>query len=385
MRRLLCLSIFAPALLLACSSSMSAKVQGRVVDEANRPVPGARLSMGWFSSLGEEPAGPFLESDANGEFKGTLGLTSHRRGPLLALDPERRRGGLAILGWTPEPVTIVLKPLTRVRGRVSYERLPEAVREWNARRREGWNVPCVTVSVPVGPDTLDLPFPPQYGPYGRPMGLVARRPLAAGNFEFHLPAGEYIFMVSGLHEHLGRSLRIMESDRDIDLGVLEVQPYKGHKLSGVDAPEIQVNADTAPHMGLTLGDLRGKWVLLFFWDHRMRFNTHWLPELIRLYNERRADRAKFEIIAIHNCDDVLTVSDLNMARYWDDEDHQPEPIPFPVFVDDDEKTFKAYGIGRGMFRRAPSWFMVDPQGKIELPFDTGDPVRFLKSKLDTAP
>jgi len=379
MRRLLCLSIFAPALLLACSSSMSAKVQGRVVDEENRPVPGVRLSMGWFSSLGEESGMPFLESDANGEFKGTLGLTSHHRGPLLALDPERRRGGLAILGWTPEPVTIVLKPLTRVRGRVSYERLPEAVRAWNARRREGSNLPCVTVSAPV-PD--DIIFPNRLGP---PMGLVARRSLAAGDFEFHLPAGEYSVMVSGFHNPLVRPLHIKESERDVDLGVLEVEPYEGHKLSGADAPEIHVNADTAPHMGLTLGDLRGKWVLLFFWDHRMRFNAHWLPELIRLYNERRADRAKFEIIAIHNCDDVLTVSELFRARFWDDEGRQPEPIPFPVFVDDDEKTFKAYGIGRGMFRRAPSWFMVDPQGKIELPFDTGDPVRFLKSKLDSAP
>ena len=82
------------------------------------------------------------------------------------------------------------------------------------------------------------------------------------------------------------------------------------------------------------------------------------------------------------CDDVLTVSDLNQARIWDDDDHRPEPIPFPVFVDDDGKTFKAYGIERGRDRQAPSTFLIDPEGKIELPFETNGPVQFLKSKLE---
>ena len=358
--------------LTACGSTKTTRVLGRVVDEENRPVAGARLSMGWLET-------PYLETGADGEFEGTLGLTSSRKGPLLALDPEGRRGGLAMLGWTPEPVTIVLKPLKRVRGRVSYEKLPEAFREWHAKPR-AWNPPVITVSVPVQDEVSFLGE--RRGPS---LGLVARRSLTDGTFEFALPAGEYSLLVGGYHHPLIRPLLIAESDRDVDVGLLEVQPFEIHKRSGVEAPEIQVNSDTAPHQGLKLADLRGKWVLLFFWDHRMKFNSDWLPGLIRLYHDRRADRGRFEIVALHNCDDVLTVSDLNMALFWDSQDRRTEAIPFPMFVDDDGKTFKAYGIERGRPRQSPTWYLINPQGKFELSFDTGDPVRFLNSKLDAAP
>jgi len=53
-----------------------------------------------------------------------------------------------------------------------------------------------------------------------------------------------------------------------------------------------------------------------------------------------------------------------------------------VFIDEDGKTFKAYGIERGRDRQAPATFLVDPDGKIELRFETNGPVQFLKSKLD---
>ena len=71
-------------------------------------------------------------------------------------------------------------------------------------------------------------------------------------------------------------------------------------------------------------------------------------------------RDRFEILAIHHSDDVLTVRDLDGALYF-----KGGRLPFPVIIDEEGKTFDAYGLERGaMFRSAPSQFLIDPDGRV---------------------
>ena len=370
-RRLLAI----PALtILAACTSLTAQVRGRVVDDQDRPVAGAQVSLGSFPSLPEEGEPQVLESDANGEFDGAVSFRSRSGAYVRALDPDLGRGGIAYFNRRREPVTIVVRPLTRVRGRVSYDGLPRPIRELNAP--EGFRGRYLQVTR-LGPSRINskgLPVPT--------LEHVAYRMLDDGRFEFLLPAGTYMARAYGLHEPLTREFTVAEGGSEIDLGALEARPLPGHEIYGAPAPELHFADTRGLPNDFTLSSLRGKWVVLYFWDHRMRANSHWLPSLVRFYEERKDFRDRFEIIGVHNCDDVVTVAELDRARAWDEDDHKLEPLPFPVGIDDDEESFNAYFIARGRRRQSPSWFVVNPEGNVEFCPTVVNVADFLKSKLE---
>jgi peroxiredoxin len=358
--------------ILAACTSLTARVQGRVVDDHNQPVEGARISLGGYP-LDSKPSEEFLVSDANGEFSGTMTFRSKSGSRVVAMDPEHRWGGIAHFNRSREPVTIAVRPLFAVRGRVSYNKLTKWVREKNeAGPVEYWSRNIL----------VKRRMPPK--PDGRPSEseYVAGGKLEDAAFEFFLPAGEYELMVTGMHDSFHHVFRFEESGKGVDLGVLEVKPHPAFALFGSPAPELKLADARGIPKDFEWSSLRGKWVVLFFWDHRMSGNRHWLPSLIKFYTDRQDLRDRVEFIGIHNCDDVLTVRDLDLVRTRDVGDYEFQAIPFPVAIDDESKTFNAYGLFRGITRASPRAFLVNPEGRVEFWHTYVSPVQFLTAKLD---
>ncbi len=361
------------ALLAACGPPTTALVRGRVIDEEQRPVPGAKVTLSAYPSLAETSNQDYLTTDAKGEFDGVLSCRTRGGSPVLALVAEGRQGGVAHLNRRREPVTIVVRTLALVKGRVSYEKLPKPIREWNAEKGEGFRGRHVQIwrRLPAKPDGGSAP-PPEY---------VAGGPLVNEAFEYLLPGGDYDVKVMGFHQLVIRDFRVNESADDVDLGVLEALPIHGHEIYGAPAPELRLADARDLPKDFTWASLRGKWVLLFLWDHRARANN-WLPGLIRFQADHADKRDQFQIIAVHNCDDVLTVADLDRNLAWGMGPYEWKPLPFPVAIDDDSKTFNAYGIERGPRRQAGHLFLINPEGQVE--FCPGQPLlSVLKSKLES--
>jgi hypothetical protein len=84
-----------------------------------------------------------------------------------------------------------------------------------------------------------------------------------------------------------------------------------------------------------------------------------LPHLIDFYEDHKADRDKFEILAFHDA----------QAKTFDDLDKKLEPIikntwsgrplPFPILLDSTGKTIEAFGV-----RAFPTMLLIDPDGKL---------------------
>jgi peroxiredoxin len=157
------------------------------------------------------------------------------------------------------------------------------------------------------------------------------------------------------------AFEVRHGEEEVDLGTLAVEPYQYQTLIGRPAPDLHIADARGVPKDFKLSSLRGKWVALFFWNHRMEANGHILPAYAELYETRKDARDRFEIIVVHNSDDVLTVGDYDRA-VWRKE------IPkfsMPLVIDDREKSFETYGLERGpQFRTAPSEFLVDPEGNV---------------------
>jgi peroxiredoxin len=357
--------VFGMLLLAACASS-TIDVRGRVVDQDGRPIPGAVVCATPFPSMSAIPSPPGVVTGAEGEFEGEF--INHSGGvKVMAVDRGRMRGGLA-RSRRGEPVEIVATPLGRVMGRVSYDKIPKTIREGSGARFS---------SIYIGKRSLFQDTMPLVGI----MDWEAGGALEDGTFEFLLPPGKYNVLVHGAHQWIQREVTVPEALKEVDLGVMEAEPFPGQEIYGTAAPELRF----ADARGIVkeggLAALKGKWVLVYFWDHRMAFNTHWLPALISFYKEHPELRDRMEVVGVHNCDDVQTVDDLDRARTWKTGVADFEAIPFPVGIDDGEKTFNAYGLVRGSRRRSPRHFLITPEGIVDFNPTVVNFTLLLKSKL----
>jgi hypothetical protein len=343
------------ALAAACSA-ISVDVRGRVVDAENNPLPGARIVL-WSFPTADPASRPSLEADGDGAFDGTLPLPPMTGMYVMAYDKNGTVGGFAPLK-DGEDVTIVAQPLTVVKGRVTYEKLPKPIREYPPGT---WNHVYLQRS-------------------GEKYRMFAGGPLTGGEFSFRLPPGDYSVQVFGLHVPILKTVHV-EGGGEIDLGTLVAVAHKGNEIIGSPAPELSFVDARGIALEGGLAALKGKWVVLIFWDHRMRQNAHWLKSLMKFYSERPELRDRMKFVGVHNGDDVLTVAELERARLWDNGHHPTAAIPFPVGIDKDEKTFNAYGLVRGPARSSPVVLLLDPEGVVTFHPDSHDIIRLVKSKL----
>ncbi len=328
-------------------------VSGRVVGPDGKPVPGMEVSRTWRhgeSGLPRPDEG--LTLDAEGRF--TASIESYGRPiALMAMNADGTQGGLAVIdpAKAGEPVEIRVGPLARALGEFTS-------------KDPAFPLRMASMDITVGNQgpTVGRVFLPNFDPKRK--GLPEPGPL---RFDLRLPPGRYVMvcrepMLPSEHMAVARWLDLKPEHADKPLAVgpiaLEVNPLA--LQIGKPAPPLSIKAARGVPAGMKLEDFRGKYVLLEFW-------ATWcgpcvgkgLPDAMRFFDEHEADRDKFVILAVHGqgSDDfadldrkaVAIVRDVWFGR----------ELPFPIVIDDDGKTFAAYGI-----EAIPQTILIDPEGKI---------------------
>ena len=309
-----------------------------------------------------EPAGRPLvaTTDSDGRFSVMIPTSKHT---LMAMDKERRRGGLLILpkGKEREPMEIRIGPLIKVRG---------ALRGPGDGEKPSWT--HVYVNLP------DDPTRPVDSPRLVSCGSFEAR------FEMSLPPGRYLLhgynAASDAYLVPDKPINLAAGRAEVDLGTLMLSGTKMHtavkversKAKGSWLDVAQRYGKPAPRWHITdargiaidaqIKDFQGKWVLIYFWG----FNCGpclrtGLPALAKFYEDHAADRDRFAILAFCLDDDGELTS---MAAV----DRELEPVikhvwggtalPFPVALDATFQTMESFGL----LSFGPQ--LVDPEGTL---------------------
>jgi len=108
----------------------TAKIKGRVVDEAGKPIAGVDIARLWFTD-GEGKFAPHepVKSAADGTFSLEQTFFYGRPNVLATIDPERKRGGMVVIEPknAGEPVTIKVGPLVHYHGKYESKDLGKPV------------------------------------------------------------------------------------------------------------------------------------------------------------------------------------------------------------------------------------------------------------------
>ena len=191
-------------------------------------------------------------------------------------------------------------------------------------------------------------------------------------FEFYLPPGKYRLNAYGTDT--------LAVDREIDVparselnfGIIDLPATKLATLMGKPAPELRRIQGWKNGPGVTLADLRGKYVLLDFWGYWCGPCIRDMPHLMKLH-DMFADRG-LAVIAIHDAS-VESIDEmdrkLNDQRQWGsirEQEWWGRDLPFPVALDGvpaaaadrgHGATIDAYGIN--FF---PTALLIDREGKV---------------------
>jgi thiol-disulfide isomerase/thioredoxin len=362
-------------------------LQGRVVDQEGHPVAGASVATFWGGNgvtleqlrkveqdgkdhpelaMNEgrlEPWGQATPSqtDANGDF--SIQLKSSNEWKLMAVDKERKRGGLIIVDprHPPSRVECRLVPLIRVHGRVRVAATGKPITPWDR--------------VYVG-----LPFNEDF-----PLGRLRLEDCASvkSRFEFWLPPGDYRLEAFGPDLELTKPhpIRVTAGQHEVDCGVLDLSPILGAyiwrrveetKKSGSWRPYTQRYGQPCPkwHVIDARGmpkdaqpsDLRGKWLVVYFWSPGCGpcLETT-LPQLCKFYEAHQTQRERFELVSICMVDpSTRTMADLDrmlkpiVKVIWGGKE-----LPFPVLLDNTTKSMESFGVE--LFGVT---VLIDPTGRL---------------------
>ena len=370
-----------------------ATLSGRLLDASGQPVAHADLSCFWrangsprradgteYDLTRREEASlfwgnigkmhvfqPGTSTDEAGRFQLNLGP---RRRHFLAIDQERNNG--AIYRWNehsePSDIEIQLVPLTTVRAKVRIA---------DSDSKPVWSHVYV-----------ELEHDPK-------QPLASTRVVSCGSenqaFEFRLPEGSYtldVYAVSG-EEPENIDLRVVPAPqlsigRDggtVDLGTLELQVDQPDRMD-LETASKQAKRwhDVTKHYGepsptwhaidargldvrATIGDLKGKWVLLEFWGLSCApcLSEH-LPDKIEFYHQHMEDRDRFEVVGvciditgrINSMEQLDTELQPIIENVWDG-----RRLPFPIVLDNTFQSWERFGIpGLG------TAVLVDPDGNV---------------------
>jgi thiol-disulfide isomerase/thioredoxin len=222
-------------------------------------------------------------------------------------------------------------------------------------------------------------------------------------FEFWLPPGNYEIEAAGNDESGRRCtqdpfprITLRPGQQDLDFGVLDLtrSATRGDRIHEAQAKGTWAGVEYTKRYGqpapkwhavdvrgiskeTQLSDLKGKWVLVYFWStHCEGCLARVLPGLTAFYEAHRADRDRFEIVGVCNEEpEIGTMADLDrelqpvIKTVW-----HGKPLPFPVVLDNTLKTAENFGVDFGIK------LLFDPDGRL-VPGDE----HTLAEKLAAAP
>ncbi len=360
-------------------------VNGRVVDEAGRPVAGASVSAFWAANgleweqvealrqsepekiwQAEGKMQPWGDARATTDADGRFSIQApERKKAIWVYDRERRRGAVIVLDRRNpgKSVEVRLRPLVRVFG---TNRLAGAGQPLK------WS--CTYLNMPyVENDPLDRRRSAICGSY-------------KARFDFLVPPGTYEISATTDDPHAAtvedRTITVTGDEKEVDLGMLVLRPTIGlpERIENAKAKGTWGNykdnlGKRPPRWHLTdargmskdaqLDDFRGKWVVLYFWSPNCApCLGKQLPELMAFHEHHKAQADRFEILAFC-CDFSETLRDIRGLE------RQLEPVkkavwggkdlPFPVLLDNTFQTYERFGLeGNGV----SNLLLIDPQGRL---------------------
>jgi hypothetical protein len=371
LRRLL-LSLLLIGIGRAAAAEKIWTLRGRVLDQEGRPVAGASIATVWGANgvtleqlrNSEKDGKPHPELTTNegrmepwgdapaqtgpdGRF--TIEFRSSNECKLLAVDRERKRGGLMLFDpqHPPPQVQCKLAPLVRVFGRLRVAATGQPTRDQ---------------SVVVGlTERAEVPL----GRYR--LGVCSS---AHSRFEYWLPPGDYQFEAWGhdpprLELSESHPIRLTSGQREFDCGTFDLTPAV-HLFDRIaDAKKAGTWRDLAKRYGepspawhavdargvpklAQPADFRGKWVLVYFWGASCGpcVGTT-LPKLRQFYEAHQSQRDRFELVSI--CSELdskwQTMADLDRAlapiveANW-----AGKELPFPVVLDNTSTSMENFGV-----------------------------------------
>jgi hypothetical protein len=208
-------------------------ITGSVSDMDGEPVAGVDVATIWLEG---KPAGG-VKTGEDGTFE--LEAQSYGRPiALMVMDAERKRGAVAVVKNTAEPINVFLSTLVEVRGTFTCDDLGE---------KPGWTNAYVNLL---------------------PLGLhAARFSSDDAAFSFLLPTGRFQLYMYGTDVQGARRTIDVSSSKgtEMDLGAIDLKATPIAKLYGKELPPWNVTDARGVEKDVKLSDYKGKWVLLEFW------------------------------------------------------------------------------------------------------------------------
>jgi hypothetical protein len=223
---------------LTAHAQEETKVTGRVVDAAGKPVAGAEISWYWNIQDGKMNAYKGATTKEDGRFTVAVAFYGRSQG-LLALDKERKTGGLLVLDEkaAARPVEIKLGPLVHVHGKFGCKELDKPLK---------WTMVYMMSGT------------------SRFLGCSSEQ----ASFSFHLPPGTYKFWGYGTDiQDLKKGITLSADKPDFDMGTLDMAATIIARHKGKEPPAWHVTDARGVKKDVKLSDFKGKWVLLEFWGY----------------------------------------------------------------------------------------------------------------------
>lgn len=209
-------------------------IQGTVVDEEGAPVVGADVSTMWL----EGRPGGGVTTDKEGRFI-LVPRRSSRAVGVLVMDQERKRGVVTRYdpGSFDEKRTLTLKKLTRVHGTYS------------------------STDLGIAPTWTNC-----YVNYSQIR--IGRCQSREAEFSFHLPPGDYHLRMYGSDVmDRNENVTVGNDGGELDLGVIDLKATAIAKMYGKRPPRLTVTDAIGIDKRIQLADLKGKYVILEFWQY----------------------------------------------------------------------------------------------------------------------
>ncbi len=322
----------------ASQKPVTRRIRGRVVDQAGKPVAGITVAPTWLrqEDVPVRPIPGTAKTDDQGQFGLEMTFLHGRSRVLYALDPERRRGGLAVVGpKTPdEPITIKAGPLVHVHGQYTCKDLGKPV---------GWT------------NSMFISMPDRSRFY--------QHMTKKAEFSVLLPPGTYSFQGYGesdVESHRA-DLTLAPDKLDVDLGAIDLAASPIAKLKGKPAPSLHPTDVRGVSKGVQIADYKGKWVVLEFWGTWCGpCIARAMPELMEIYDDHPDERDKFVVLTVHSpiAGKDFAEVDANLKAVVRDTWHG-RMMPFPILLDANGTMRDTFGV-----HFWPTTILFDPEGKL---------------------